>query len=86
MLTYSGVSNLNAFSVNGDNYQVGAGGMLHLFEYNNENRAALEASRVDPGIMSDAHVYCSGNIVTVYTGDDFGDQAAIAGVLGAELF
>lgn len=86
VLMYSGVSNFSDFSVTGEQYQVGAGGMLHLYEYNNENRAALDASRVDPGIMSHAHVYRSGNIVAVYIGDDFGVQSAIAGVFGAELF
>ncbi len=83
---HSGMSNIDAFSVTGKQYQVGAGGTLHLYEYGNENRAALDASRVNPGIMSDAHVFRSANDVAVYIWDDFGVQSAIAGVFGAQLF
>lgn len=86
VLIPSGVSNFDAFSTTGEQFQVGSGGMLHLYEYNNENRAALDASRVNPGITSDVHVFRKGNIVAVYVGDDFGVQSAVAGVFGAELF
>ena len=86
VLVYSGVSNFDAFSVNGEQYQVGAGGTLHLYVYNNENRAALDASKVSPGILSDAHVYRLDNVVAVFIGDDAGAQAAISSVLGAPMF
>lgn len=86
VLMSSGVANLDVFSVNGQQYQVGAGGTLQLYEYNNENRAALEASRVDAGIMSDAQIFRSGNVVAVYLGRDTGVESAIASVFGAPLF
>lgn len=86
VLVYSGVSNFDDFSVTGEQYQVGAGGTLHLYVYNNENRAALDASRISPGILSDAHVYRLDNVVAVFVGDDAGAQAAINSVFGAPMF
>lgn len=85
VLIHIGVSSFSDFSVTGEQYQVGAGGILHLYQYNNENRAALDASKVNAGIMSDAHIFRLDNMVAVYIGDDFGVQSAIAAVFGGEI-
>lgn len=86
VLMRTGMSSDDVFSVPGERFQVAAGGTLHLFEYGDESRAELDASRANPGIMSDAHVYRLDNVVAVYVGGNLSVRSAIAAVFGAELY
>lgn len=84
-LIRTGAASIPQFNTTGVQFDVGRGGTLHLYEYESEEQASLDADRAD-GIASDANVFMKGNVVAVYFGRSLNVQTSLANVMGPRLF
>lgn len=82
----SGVPSNVTFTVTGEEYDVGRGGTLQIYEYPTENQAALDAMGTEGGSPDAARVYQSGNLVVVYIGNSQSVRSTLSSTMGPEIY
>lgn len=82
----SGVPSNVTYTVTGEEYDVGRGGTLQIYEYPTENQAALDAMGTEGGSPAAARVYQSGNLIAVYIGNSQSVRSTLASTMGPAIY